>query len=178
MTQIKHLHFGLDAYFGVTRSHSAQHVRCLDIDVIGIVEVDRAAIERRNIRPQEFNMRHTFLGTDEISPLARNLRIVVIDHQITTHTGSQIDQHISATVPDKLHGLFEEIDVPTAFAGLGITDMQMHNCCTRVRRFNGRVGNLLGGDGNRRMLIYRISCAGYRTAYDYVGIHGHLSYSS
>ena len=178
MTQIKHLHFGLDAYFGVTRSHGAQHVRCLDIDVIGIVEVDRAAIERRNIRPQEFNMRHTFLGTDEISPLARDLRIVVIDHQITTHTGSQIDQHISATVPDKLHGLFEEIDVPTAFAGLGITDMQMHNCCTRVRRLNSRVGNLFRCDRDGRVLVDCVSSPRYRAGHNYIGVHGHRPCSS
>ena len=123
-------------------------------------------------------MCHALFSADEICSLCRHFWILIINDQIPAHAGSQVDQYISAAIPDKFHGLFEEIDVPTAFAGLGITNVQMDNRRTGVRRFNGRVGNLLGGDGNRRMLIYRISCAGYRTAYNYVGIHGHLSYSS
>ena len=123
-------------------------------------------------------MRHALFSADEICSLCRDLRILVINDQIPAHAGRQVDQYISAAVPDKFHSLFEKIDIPTAFAGVGITNVQMDNRRTGVRRFNGRVGDLLGGDGNRRMPIYRISRAGYRARHNYVAIHGHLSCSS
>ncbi len=122
-------------------------------------------------------MRHTLLRTDEISALSRDLRVVIIDHQITAHTGSQVDQHISAAVSDQIYRLLEEVDIPTAFTGLGIAHVQVHNCRTGIRGRNRRVGDLLGCDRYRRVLIHRIPRAGYCTGHNYIGVYCHPSFS-
>ena len=81
-------------------------------------------------------MRHALFGTDEIRSLCRDLRILVINDQVPAHARGQVNQHIPAAVPDKLHSLFEKIDIATAFAGLGITNMQMDNRCPSICRLN------------------------------------------
>ncbi len=136
MPQVKHLHLGLDTNLGITSSHSAQHIGRLHVNIVGVIKIDRATVQGGDIRTQQFNVRHALLGSDQVGALCRHLRVIVINNQITSHASRQIDQHITATISDPFDHILEQFNIATAFPGLRVPHMQVHDRCPGVCRLN------------------------------------------
>ena len=137
MPQIKHLHLGLDTNLGITCGHGTQHIGRLHVNIVGVIKIDRATVQGGDVWAQQFNVRHALLGSNQVGALCRHLRVIVINNQITTHASRQVDQYIASTISDPLDHILEQCNIATAFPGLRVTHMQVHDRCPSICRLNG-----------------------------------------
>ena len=150
----------------------AQIVRRGDVDHVAVAEIQRAAIERADLRQQLLDMGQALDRADHIGRRAGLGRLVVAHFEIAAHAGGEIDHHVGVAAADALDHFAVELDIAAALAGLGIAHMAMGDGGARLGRLDRRVGDLLRRDRNCRMLAHGVAGAGDGAGDDDFIVHG------
>ena len=118
-------------------------------------------------------MSHSRLRVNHIGTLTCNGWIIVVDHEIPSHTRCQVDQYISPTVSNPFHRIFEQINVPATNSCFWVAYVDMNDRGPGIRRLDCRVSNLFRRDRHVGVLADRISCSCHRTGDNHFSVHLH-----
>ena len=161
MPSVKNLELGLHAEFRDAFGTSTQGRRGGHVNGVTVAEIQRAAIERADVRQQFLHMHQPRQRADQIGGRAKvQRRLTATDFQVAPHAGRQVDDDVHTRVADARHHLAVQGRVTAALAGLRVTHMAVHHGGTGLGRLHRRRGDLRGRDGNGRMFVHRVAGAG------------------
>src|SRR4029079_18775697 len=129
-------------------------------------EVHRAAVERADLGHQRAYVVEALGGNSHVGAVRidRQHLLVAAQHQIATHSCGEVEDDVDARGPDPLDGLGVELGRPRTLAGLRVAHVNVRDRGSCLGRLDGRVGDLLGRDGDVRALAHRVAgpgdCAG------------------
>ena len=163
VTGVEHLQLGADPERLHPRGHGPQHARAVDHDVVAARrEVHRAAVERADLGPQQLHVGQALGRADQVGGggVDRQGRLVAPEHEVPAHAGGEVEHDVHPGGADLVHDLLVELGVAGAVAGLGIAHVDVHDRRARLRRLDGRGGDLLGRDRHVRAPADRVAGAG------------------
>ena len=118
-------------------------------------------------------MSHSRLRVNHIGTLTCNGWIIVVDHEIPSHTRCQVDQYISPTVSNSFHRIFEQINVPATNSCFRVTDVDMNDRSASISSFYCGISHLFRCDRHVGVLADRISCSCHRAGDNHFSVHLH-----
>src|SRR5882757_2101962 len=148
-----------------------QHVRGGDVELAALAEVQRAAVQGADVRQQLLDVRQPVQPVDQVGSVHRLERVLLVDHQVATHPGGQVDHHVDAAVLDPPDHLPVQRDLPGWAAGLDVPDVDVHHRRAGVGRLDRRGGDLLRGDRYELAAPDGVAGAGERTGNDHFTVH-------
>ena len=118
-------------------------------------------------------MSHSRLRVNHIGTLTCNGWIIVVDHEIPSHTRCQVDQYISPTVSNSFHRIFEQINVPATNSCFRVTDVDMNDRSASISSFYCGISHLFRCDWYVWMLADGVTGSSHRTGDDHFSVHLH-----
>ena len=144
----------------------------LDDDGIAIAEVQRAAIERADLGAEFLHVDEALLGADAIRAGAEIEGLGARAHfNVAAHAGGEVDYDLLVLRPDALHHLGVVLDLARALAGRRLTDVAVDHGGAGAGGLEGRIGDLLRGDRNGRVLADGVTGSGDCAGDDDFGLH-------
>ena len=112
--------------------------------------------------------------TDEIRELflERARVFAVTNPQVAAHAAGEVDDEVLVLVADTLHHFAVEVRTAAALARNGVAHVDVGHGGAGSGGFERRVGDLLGGDRDGRVLADCVASAGDGTSNDDFLLHG------
>ena len=127
VTRVEDLHLDADPEVLDALGALTEHVRRADVDEAALPEVEAAAVQGADVGQQLLDVRQSLDATDQVGALHERRRVVRVQHEVTAHAGSGVDDDVDVAGPDPLDHLAVERHLPGALPGLRVTDADVHD---------------------------------------------------
>src|SRR5690606_5542921 len=121
------------------------------------------------------DVREPVQGVHEVGAVDGFEWVLAVEHEVTAHSGGEIEYDIHSGLADTTHHLPVQCDVPGPLARLDVSHMDVHHGRSGVRRLDRGSGYLLRCHGDVFALAHRVTRAGQRAGDDHFVVHGRLS---